>query len=247
VAAVLPAVRPRGRHAADRLRPDAGVFLLGPSGCTRVFPDEVMCFAALRLRFNLLIGFSACLSFGHAMFPRTAGYVFAHAAKVWGVTPSSPSLPQPPPLRTWPRHGPARDRRQGIYFAMITLALAQISFSSACRPVHGPARTASKAGAARQAFRPHRPVEGLGHVRHRAVIFVRFSGHLPDDPLALRPGAEAIREKRARAISLGYDTDRYKLAAFVISRRSPASGATNALSSSSRRQHVHWACRARSC
>ena len=90
---------------------------------------KVLCFALFACAFNLLIGFGGLLSFGHAMFLGAAGYVSAHAAKVWGFTPELAIL-----FGTAVR-GRARlvagllaIRRQGIYFAMITLALAQMVF-----------------------------------------------------------------------------------------------------------------------
>src|SRR5687768_9823936 len=94
-----------------------------------VFMMKVMCFALFACAFNLLIGFGGLLSFGHAMFLGTAGYVCAHAAKEWGVTPEIAIL-----LGTaastaigW-LAGLLAIRRQGIYFAMITLALAQMLY-----------------------------------------------------------------------------------------------------------------------
>src|SRR5687768_17687579 len=91
-----------------------------------VFMMKVMCFALFACAFNLLLGFGGLLSFGHAMFLGFAGYMSAHAAKVWGF---------PTELAILTGMGTATlvgllagllaIRRQGIYFAMVTLALAQ--------------------------------------------------------------------------------------------------------------------------
>src|SRR5438105_4105455 len=99
---------------------------------TGVYPFFVMqalCFALLACAFNLLIGYGGLLSFGHAMFLGTAGYVSAHALKIWGLTPEVGIL-----LGTLSATGLGiitgliAIRRQGIYFAMITLALSQLLY-----------------------------------------------------------------------------------------------------------------------
>src|SRR3979490_2274030 len=99
---------------------------------TGVYPFFVMqalCFALLACAFNLLIGYGGLLSFGHAMFLGTAGYITAHALKVWGFTPELGIL-----IGTAGAAGLGvitglvAIRRQGIYFAMITLALSQLLY-----------------------------------------------------------------------------------------------------------------------
>src|SRR5437870_8905101 len=104
-------------------------FALAPLVAYPVFLMKVMCFALFACAFNLLIGYGGLLSFGHAMFLGTAGYASAHAAKAWGFPPEFAIL-----------FGTACSallglvtgllaiRRQGIYFAMITLALAQMMY-----------------------------------------------------------------------------------------------------------------------
>src|SRR5881398_996309 len=105
------------------------VALALPLAVYPVFLMKVMCFALFACAFNLLIGYGGLLSFGHAMFLGTAGYASAHAAKAWGFPPEFAIL-----------FGTACSallgfvtgllaiRRQGIYFAMITLALAQMIY-----------------------------------------------------------------------------------------------------------------------
>src|SRR5438270_7954624 len=92
------------------------------SGIYPFFVMQALCFALLACAFNLLIGYSGLLSFGHAMFLGTAGYVTAHGLKVWGLAPELGIL-----VGTAAAAGLAvitglvAIRRQGIYFAMITL------------------------------------------------------------------------------------------------------------------------------
>src|SRR5688500_19014087 len=126
-------VRAAARSANDQLIALAVMtvlFIVLPS--TGVYPSFIMhrlCFALFGCAFNLLIGYGGLLSFGHAMFLGTAGYVTGHAAKVWGLPPELAIL-----LGTLASGGLAvvtgfvAIRRQGIYFAMITLALSQLMF-----------------------------------------------------------------------------------------------------------------------
>src|ERR1700712_3021769 len=99
---------------------------------TGVYPFFVMqalCFALLACAFNLLIGYSGLLSFGHAMFLGTAGYVTAHALKVWGLTPELGIVAGTVAAAgLGVVTGLVAIRRQGIYFAMITLALSQLLY-----------------------------------------------------------------------------------------------------------------------
>ena len=104
-------------------------FILAPLVIYPVFLMKVMCFALFASAFNLLIGFVGLLSFGHAMFLGLAGYVAAHAAKVWGLTPELAILSGTAvACALGVVSGLLAIRRQGIYFAMITLALAQMVY-----------------------------------------------------------------------------------------------------------------------
>ncbi|MGH6815718.1 MAG: branched-chain amino acid ABC transporter permease, partial [Hyphomicrobiaceae bacterium] len=106
-----------------------GAFAVAPLILYPIFVMKVLCFALFACAFNLLIGYVGLLSFGHAAFLGTAGYVTGHAAKVWGL---------PPELAIVAGTGASAAlgllmgllaiRRQGIYFAMITLALAQMVY-----------------------------------------------------------------------------------------------------------------------
>src|SRR6266852_2794661 len=104
-------------------------FALAPLVAYPVFLMKVMCFALFACAFNLLIGYSGLLSFGHAMFLGTAGYGTAHALKVWGVSPELGILIGVLAAAALSVvTGLIAIRRQGIYFAMITLALSQLLF-----------------------------------------------------------------------------------------------------------------------
>src|SRR3979490_1180679 len=128
-----PAVSPwRGPHATMVIGTTlmAAALAIAPLvGVCPVFLMKALCFALFACAFNLLIGFGGLLSFGHAMFLGTAGYVCAYAAKEWGWPPEAAIL-----IGTAASTalgiiaGALAIRRQGIYFAMITLALAQMVF-----------------------------------------------------------------------------------------------------------------------
>ncbi len=207
-------------------------FTLLPLVVYPVFLMKVMCFALFACAFNLLIGFGGLLSFGHAMFLGTAGYVSAHAAKVWGFPPELAILfaTSCAAVLGW-LTGMLAIRRQGIYFAMITLALAQmIYFFYLQAPFTGgeDGIQAVPRGKLFGLFDLHNVVNMYSLV---AVVF--FGGFLLIWRVIHSPFGQvlkAIRENEARATSLGYDTDRYKLVAFVLSATlSGLAGATKAL------------------
>src|SRR6266702_7390518 len=104
-------------------------FVVAPAFVYPVFLMKALCFALFACAFNLLIGFGGLLSFGHAMFLGTAGYVCAHAAKEWGWPPEAAILAGTgASAALGVVTGALAIRRQGIYFAMITLALAQMIY-----------------------------------------------------------------------------------------------------------------------
>ena len=207
-------------------------FLLGPVVIYPVFLMKVMCFALFACAFNLLIGYGGLLSFGHAMFLGSAGYAAAHSAKVWGLTPELSILAGAAAASVLGLvSGLIAIRRQGIYFAMITLALAQMVYFFCLQAPF----TGGEDGI--QAV-PRGHLFGLLDLSNKwamyATVFAVFVGgflliyriiHSPFGQVL-----KAIRENEARAISLGYDTDRYKLIAFVLSAGlSGVAGAMNAL------------------
>ncbi len=193
--------------------------LVAPLVMYPVFLMKAMCFALFASAFNLLIGFGGLLSFGHAMFLGTAGYATAHAAKVWGFAPEFAIL--------FGTAGAAllglvtgllAIRRQGIYFAMITLALAQmIYFFYLQAPfTHGEdGIQAVPRGALFGVFDLSKVWAMYG-----TVFVVFMAGFLLIYRVIHSPFGQvlkAIRENEQRALSLGYDVNRYKLLAYVLS------------------------------
>src|SRR6185437_7339652 len=99
------------------------------TGIYPFFAMQALCFALLACAFNLLIGYGGLLSFGHAMFLGTGGYIAAHALKVWGVSPELGIVAGTAAAAALGViTGLVAIRRQGIYFAMITLALSQLLY-----------------------------------------------------------------------------------------------------------------------
>src|SRR5881398_2349018 len=107
----------------------ACVLIIAPTFAYPVFLMKALCFALFACAFNLLIGYVGLLSFGHALFFGWASYVCAHAAKVWGLPPELAILCGAAVAALFGTIvGALAIRRQGIYFAMITLALAQMMY-----------------------------------------------------------------------------------------------------------------------
>ena len=106
-----------------------GLLLLAPMFIYPILVMKVLCFALFACAFNLLLGYTGLLSFGHAVFLGTAGYVTGHALKVWELPTLLGLLvgTGAAALLGWVI-GSLAIRRQGIYFAMVTLALAQMVF-----------------------------------------------------------------------------------------------------------------------
>ncbi|HEX7045404.1 MAG TPA: branched-chain amino acid ABC transporter permease [Burkholderiales bacterium] len=195
------------------------IFIVGPLFIYPVLLMKIMCFALFACAFNLLIGYGGLVSFGHAMFFGTAGYVTAHTAKVWGVTPEIAIL-----LGTGAATllgvvaGWITIRRQGIYFAMITLALAQMMFFFYLQAPFTGGEDGIQAVPRGRLF----GLIDLSNIwaMYGVVFAVFFGGFLLIYRTVHSPFGhvlKAIREHEPRAISLGYETDRYKLLAFVLS------------------------------
>ena len=207
-------------------------FALAPTVIYPVFLMKVMCFALFACAFNLLLGYVGLLSFGHAMFLGMGGYTAAHAAKVWGFTPE---------LAIFSGAGAAcalavvagliAIRRQGIYFAMITLALAQMVYFFCVQAPFTHGEDGIQAVPRGRLF----GLIDLSNVTamYMTVFVIFVVGFLLIYRIIHSPFGQvlkAIRENEARAVSLGYDTDRYKLIAFVLSATlAGVAGATNAL------------------
>jgi branched-chain amino acid transport system permease protein len=194
-------------------------FVLAPAVIYPLFLMKALCFALFACAFNLLIGFGGLLSFGHAMFFGTGGYLAAHAAKVWGFPPEFAIL-----LGTAAAAllgvlaGLLAIRRQGIYFAMITLALAQmIYFFYLQAPfTHGEdGIQAVPRGTLLGVLDLHNI-----YAMYYTVLAVFLAGFLLIYRVIHSPFGQvlkAIRENEPRALSLGYRTTHYKFLAFLLS------------------------------
>jgi branched-chain amino acid transport system permease protein len=194
-------------------------FALAPAVIYPVFLMKVMCFALFACAFNLLIGYGGLLSFGHAMFLGGAGYISAHAAKVWGLPPELAILAATAAAALLGvGAGLIAIRRQGIYFAMITLALAQMVYFFCVQAPFTGGEDGIQAVPRGRLFGLFDLAQVTGMYVFVFAIFI--GGFLLIYRVIHSPFGQvlkAIRENEQRAISLGYDTDRYKLLAFVLS------------------------------
>ena len=189
------------------------------TGLYPYFVMQALCFALFACAFNLLIGYGGLLSFGHAMFLGTAGYVTAHALKVWGVSPEiGIILGVAASAALSVVTGLIAIRRQGIYFAMITLALSQLLFFIYLQTpfTHGEDGIQGiPQGMMFGVFNLSKPT-----TLYYVVLAIFLLGFLVIYRAINSPFGEvlkSIRENEQRAISLGYKTDQYKLLAFILS------------------------------
>ena len=228
----LPAKSTRSRSEAVAFIVMTVLLLIAPSFLYPVFLMKALCFALFACAFNLLIGYVGLLSFGHALYFGWASYVCAYAAKTWGFNPEfAILLGAMTGAALGLIAGAIAIRRQGIYFAMITLALAQMMFFFA---VQAPF-TGGEDGI--QSV-PRGRLFGFINLNDQfnmyvTVLVIFLAGFLLIYRIIHSPFGEvlkAIRENEARAISLGYKIDRYKLLAFVLSATfAGVAGATKAL------------------
>src|SRR3954467_11748850 len=195
------------------------LFALAPVVVYPVFMMKAMCFALFACAFNLLVGFGGLLSFGHAMFLGTAGYAAAHSAKIWGFPPEAAIL-----FGTFAAAllglvtGLLAIRRQGIYFAMITLALAQMIFFFYLQAPFTGGEDGIQSVPRGRLF-GFIELSNLWAM-YGTVLVVFLAGFLIIFRTIHSPFGQvlkAIRENEPRAISLGYDTTRYKFLAYLLS------------------------------
>ncbi|MDB5366102.1 MAG: branched-chain amino acid transporter permease [Rhodospirillales bacterium] len=231
VAAVSPSTR-TGRAPLLWVALGIVVLLLLPHVLYPVFVMKALIAALFACAFNLMLGYGGLLSFGHAAFFGTAAYAMAHSTKVWG----------------WPFEaglllgviaagfmgvviGVLAIRRQGIYFAMITLALSQMLYFVYLQTpfTHGEDGIQGV---------PRGRVLGVfdlgdSMIMYHTLLLIVLCGfwliwravHSPFGQVL-----KAIRDNEPRAISLGYNVDRYKLLAFILSAAlSGLAGALNAV------------------
>ncbi len=187
-----------------------------------IYPTFLMkcwCFALFACAFNLLLGYTGLLSFGHAAFLGAAGYITGHTVKVMGFPPELGILTGTAfAAALGYLFGSLAIRRQGIYFAMITLALAQmlyfvwvqLDFTGGEDGLQGVPRSMLFG-----------VIDLANNTNLYYMVFALFlAGFFLIYRVIHSPFGQvlkSIRENEPRAISLGYDVDRYKLLAFVLS------------------------------
>lgn len=187
-------------------------------GVYPIFAMKVMCYALFACAFNLLLGYTGLLSFGHAAFLGSAAYAAGHALKVWGLpTELGLAFGVAVAALLGLAMGALAIRRSGIYFAMITLALAQMVFFFL--QAHFTGGEDGLQGV------PRDTLLGTIDLRNDLNLYYVVMGifalgyfviwrtvHSPFGQVL-----KGLRENEPRAISLGYDVDRFKLVAFVLS------------------------------
>jgi len=231
-ATALPAASGALRHQYVAFGLMVAFFVLAPFVVYPLFLMKALCFALFACAFNLLIGYAGLLSFGHAAFLGSAGYVTAHAAKVWGWPPELAILGGTAAAGALGLVvGGLAIRRQGIYFAMVTLALAQMIYFFCLQApfTHGEDGI--------QAV-PRGTLLGLFDLRQTMTLYfvvlaIFLGGFLLIYRTIYSPFGQVlkgIRENEPRAISLGYKAEQYKLIAFALSATlSGLAGGTKAI------------------
>ena len=195
------------------------LLLIAPWVAYPIFIMKLLCFALFAAAFNLLLGYTGLLSFGHAAFFGGSAYFTAHAAKVWGLSPELAILTGVLGASLLGLIiGLIALRRQGIYFTMITLALAQMFYFFCLQAsfTHGEDGIQSV---------PRGAVFGLIDLSNNMVMYYFIAAlfvigmliiwRFVNSPFGMI--LRAIRENEPRAISLGYSVKGYKLGAFVMS------------------------------
>jgi branched-chain amino acid transport system permease protein len=220
------------------------LLVVGPFVFYPVFLMKALCFGLFACAFNLLIGYVGLISFGHALFFGWASYVTAYAAKSWGWPPEAAIL-----IGTATAAvlgiiaGGLAIRRQGIYFAMITLALAQMMYFFALQAKF----TGGEDGI--QGV-PRGRLFGVFDLSNEMamyvfVLLVFLASFFLIYRIINSPFGEvlkAIRENEQRTISLGYRTESYKLVAFALSATlaGVAGGVNSLVFQLASLTDVHW-------
>lgn len=195
------------------------VLLLAPWVAYPIFLMKLMCFALLAASLNLLVGYVGLLSFGHAMFFGSAAYGTAHAVKVWGLDPLlGVAFGVLVAASVGAVTGLLAIRRAGIAFSMITLASAQLIYFLALRlPFTGGEDGIQSV--------PRGHLLGLLDLSNNLTLYyvvmaVVVAAFWLIWRIVYSPFGQvltAIRDNEPRAISLGYQVNRYKLLAFTLS------------------------------
>jgi branched-chain amino acid transport system permease protein len=195
------------------------LLVLAPLFFYPVFLMKLLCFALFACAFNLLLGYTGLLSFGHAAFFGGAAYFTAHAVKEWGLPPELGILVGVVGAAALGLIvGYLAIRRQGIYFAMITLALAQMFYFFCLQ-----AEFTKGEDGIQSVPRGHlfgfidlsQSTNMYYFVLGVFVIGVAIIWRIIHSPFGMI--LKSIRENEMRAVSLGYSVRNYKLAAFVMS------------------------------
>ena len=196
-----------------------GAAIAAPAFVYPIFLMKVLCFAMFACAVNLLIGYIGLLSFGHSMFFGVSAYMVAHAVKTWGWSPEMSLI-----FATMASAalglvaGVIAIRRQGIYFAMTTLALAQMVYFFCIQAPF----TGSEDGIQNI---PRGALLGLIDISSDLSLYalvvlifgVTFFAYYRTINSPFGQVLKAVRDNESRAISLGYKVNRYKLLAFVLS------------------------------
>ena len=184
-----------------------------------IFLMKMLCFALFASAFNLLLGYTGILSFGHAAFFGGAAYVTAHAVKVWGVSPEIGILLGMLAAAVLGLViGYLAIRRQGIYSTMITLALAQMFFFFCLQAAftHGEdGLQGVPRGYLFGIIDLNQPMNMYYLVLALFMLGVFAIWRIINSPFGMI--LKSVRENESRAVSLGYSVNHYKLAAFVMS------------------------------
>ncbi len=209
-----------------------GLALVAPFALYPVFLMKVLCFALFACAFNLLLGFVGLLSFGHAVFLGTGAYITGHLMLTYSITPELGILAGVGVSALLGLvYGKLAVKREGIYFAMVTLALAQLLFFFYLQAPF----TGGEDGL--QGI-PRGMLFGLIDLNNNLTMYyfvlaIFIFGFLLIHRTIHSPFGQvlkAIRENEPRAISLGYKVNQYKLQAFVISAAlAGLAGSTKAL------------------
>jgi branched-chain amino acid transport system permease protein len=210
----------------------AALALAAPWFAYPVFLMTALCFALFACAFNLLLGYAGLMSFGHAMFFGMAGYFYGHVVKAWDMPPELGLLAGVGGAALLGLvTGALAIRRQGIYFAMITLALAQMMFFYYLQAPFTGGEDGIQSVPRGRLF----GFIDLSNIwaMYVTVAVVFLGGFLLIYRVIHSPFGQvlkAIRENEPRALSLGYDTARYKLLAYVLSATlAGLAGATKSL------------------
>ncbi len=206
--------------------------IVAPAFIYPLFLMQALCIALFACAFNLLVGYAGLLSFGHAMFLGLASYVCAYVAKVWGWTPEL-AIASGVICAAFLGliAGALAIRSQGIYFAMITVALSQMIFFFCVEApfTHGEDGIQDV---------PQGNLLGIIPLSNPSLLYVFVLGvfiigfatiyRTINSPFG--EVLKAIRDNEPRAVSLGYRVDQYKLTAFVLSAAlAGLAGATKAI------------------